>query len=337
MTVSEEQVLEFLRHVETGEVTLEAQQDPQIHIKSDILYEASNGWKIEVSNWGGQFSGIVEIILPSGDILDLDYLDEHMAEVRVYFPDKDVEWLAYKMKETIIGYIYKPHDKLGIFETCQAGDIITNPDREPPWIIVNHSLQDTIVAHWPGRLWCAEAVDILDPQDHRGNYTRCVSVKIVKEEETDWLFGPYGTKIEDILHYASKLNISKAEILAGSRSDTAKSLQSQGWHRWMAKEERHDRDPQRDMSGVVVAGSQKPKSPIGHGLSCVHRCVWDSAKREVGDAAFDEDEEEMWMKPPWSKAASALLDAAWALGVPDLFSEAERETLLAAWNERNNL
>ena len=334
MEVSEEDVLAFLRQIETGEVILTPTLNPQVHIKGEILYEADNGWKIEISNWSGQFSGIVEIVLPNGRILDMDFLDENMPDVCFYSPDKDVEWRAYRMKKTIWGYIYKPEGKLGIFEGAKAGQIISNPDREPPWIIVNHSLRDTIVAKWPGQLWLAEVLDALEPQNHRGNYTRCVSVKMIKPVETDWLFGSHGKKIEEVLNFANKLDIDAAQRLVLNRSKEAGPLTSEGWHRWKAKVDIVDDTPEHDMEGVIMLGSGSTSSPIGHGLGLVHDGVWQSAKREMGNKAFEEDEEEMWIKPPWSGAASALMDAAWALGVPDLFSEPEMSTLLQAWNRR---
>ena len=97
--ISEQEVLAFLEQIETGEVTLVPQLDPQVHIKGDIPYKASNSWCIEISNWSGQFSGISEIILPSGEVLDVGFIDTHMPKVALYFPDPDIEWQVYRMKE----------------------------------------------------------------------------------------------------------------------------------------------------------------------------------------------------------------------------------------------
>ena len=83
---------------------------------------------------------------------------------------------------------------------------MSTPSREPPWIIVDHSLRDVTVARWPGRLWLAQVLDRLEPQDHRGNYTRCVSVKIVREIPTHNLFGPYGDQVEQVLRFAGGLD-----------------------------------------------------------------------------------------------------------------------------------
>jgi len=57
----------------------------------------------------------------------------------------------------------------------------------------------------------------------------------------------------------------------------------------------------------------------------------------AGDAAFNEDEDDIWLVSPWREAASAMMDAAWALGAPELFSEDEREKLLQAWKARERL
>ena len=237
-------------------------------------------------------------------------------------------------EKTIIGYIYNSEDKLGIFKEAQTGQIVSNPDREPPWIIVNHSLQDTTVARWPGRLWRAEVLDAIEPQNHRGNYTRCASVKIIEPVATDCLFGRHGKKTEDVIAYANRLDIHMAENLARHRAKDAGPITSEGWHRWKVAADIKDDTPECDMEGVIMIGSGSHTSPIGHGLALVHRGVWESAKREVGDAAFDQDEEEMWLKPPWSEAGSVMLETAWALGAPQYFSEAELETLLQAWTRR---
>ena len=238
------------------------------------------------------------------------------------------------MKKTIIGYIYRPMDKLGLFQNCSVGQIISKADDNPPWIIVHHSLDDTLAANWPGRLWRAEALGALDPQDHTGNYTRCVSVKIIKEVETEILFGEFGTRIEEILKFASTLQLQTAQHLVNSRHEEAKSITSEGWHRWIKTNGSVDRNPNDDMSGVVAIGGNARKSPIGHGLSLVHRCVREAAKRDMGETAFEEDDEGIWLIQPWSDAAGVLMEAAWAFGAPDLFNQLEIETLLEGWNQR---
>lgn len=99
LNITEREVLYFLRQIELGEVTLTPDIDPQVQYKGDVLFTASNGWKIEVSNWSGQFSGIVEFILPDAQVIDDDFLQKYLQSVCHYFPNPDVEWRAYKMKD----------------------------------------------------------------------------------------------------------------------------------------------------------------------------------------------------------------------------------------------
>ena len=333
MSVTESDVLEVLRAIEMGEIMLTPDRDPQEQFKGDILFSAPDGWKIEVSNWSGEFAGIVEIVLPDGRVLDMEYLDTRMPQVAAYFPDADVAWFAYGMKKIISGYIYVSADKPGRFADAEPGDVISNPGEEPPYIIVDETLADVVVARWPGVLWRAQVIEAIEPQDHRGNYTRSRSVKLLDRVDTHSLFGRHGKAVEDILRVASVLTQAQAQTLTARRHPDARALQSAGYHRWLEQEGQKVAEG-RDMSGVVAAGQGRSRSPIGHGLSLIHRGVWDSAQHAAGEAAFDEDEEERWLVEPWSEAAGALMDAGWALGVPDLFDEAEREILLQAWRAR---
>ena len=333
MNVSEDDVLGVLKQIETGGVTLVPDYDPQERIKGDVLYRASNGWTIEVSNWSGEFAGIVEIGLPDGSILDMDHLDRCMPGVAEYFPGKDVAWRAYRMKALETGFIYLSDDNLGRFADAKEGTVVSNPSTEPPWIIVDDSLRDVTVARWPGRLWLAQVLDRLEPQDHRGNYTRCVSVKIVREMPTHNLFGPCGEQVEQALRFAGGLDRVGAERLASHRHPDAAELTSQGWHRWQALVTAKDNRPDRDMRGVVTAANNL-KSPVGHGLSLAHSAVSDAAERIDGDAAFEEDEDERWLIGPWAAAGSAMLETVWGLGAPELFDVPEREKLLWAWQNR---
>lgn len=103
LPITEAEVLSILRQIELGEVMLTPDVDPQIQFKGDVLFTASNGWKIEVSNWSGNFGGIVEIILPGGQVLDDDFLQEHLQSVCHYFPSPEFEWRAYKMRDNTSG------------------------------------------------------------------------------------------------------------------------------------------------------------------------------------------------------------------------------------------
>lgn len=328
--ITEAEILTVLRQVELGEITLTPDHDPQVKIKGDIIFTASNGWKIEVSNWSGHFSGISEIILSDGHVIDDDFLQEHLQSVCHYFPEPEIEWRAYKMKFTRIGYIYTPTDEIGLFQDSQPGQIVSCADRQPPWIIVDHSLQDVVVARWPGRLLRAEVIEAVEPQDHRGNYTRCIAVKIIAEVKTDFLFGRFGSKVEEILQFASTIRLSEAQSLAGPRANMLKGIVSGGWKRWERENDIIDDILDDNKDHMTLSGSGVHTSPIGHGLELIHRAVWDAAHQ---DMAFHENKEEISLKSPWSDATSELMAAAWALGAPDLFNQAEIETLLEMWDK----
>ena len=332
--IHEVEILSVLKRIETGALTVTPDQDPQEQIKGDILFRVSNGWKIEVCNWSGEFGGIVEIITPDGQILDTDYLERHMPRVDDYYPEPDIADNAWGMKPVETGFIYVSDVKPGRLKDAKANDVISNPNAGPPWIVLYPKLRDVLVAHWPGKLWLVHVLERLEPQDHRGNYTRCISVKLIREMDTHNLFGAHGRAVETILRYATGLTRVKAQHLSANRHAEAKALQSAGWHRWQEQVTRKPTTIREDMSGVVKAANNLT-SPVGYGLSLAHGGVWDSAKAIDGDAAFEEDEDDVWMVEPWAGAGSVMMDAVWALGAPDLFEEAECEKLLQAWNARH--
>lgn len=333
MGISENDILSLLKDIERGKVKLTPDEDPQEQIKGDILFRTENGWTFEVSNWCGEFAGIVEVVTPDGSVLDTEFLEHHMSRVHDYFPSADVAEHAWGMKAVECGFIYVADSKPGRLQNAKAGDIIANPDDGPPWIVLYPRLKDVLVARWPGTLWLAQVIKRLEPQDHRGNYIRCISVKFIREMDTHLLFGPNGKDVETVLKYALNINRAQALNLSKNRHENAKALQSAGWHRWQEKVKGEDNTPDRDMSGVVK-GANNLNSPVGHGLSLAHRGVWDAAKRIDGEAAFEENEEEMWLIEPWAGAGSVMLDTVWAMGAPELFDEDEREVLLQAWNRR---
>lgn len=333
MAIDQEDILKVLRQVEMGEITLTPNKDPLYQIKGDILFAASNGWTIEVSNWSGEFAGIVEITIADGTVLDTDYLEKNMPMVDQYFPEAEVALRAYGMKPIEVGFLYLSHDKLGRFEGAKAGDVISNPNHEPPWMIVEPQLKNVLVARWPGKLWLTQVLEKLKPQDHRGSYIRCISVKLIREMVTANLFGPCGEAVETVLAYASQLSPSEAEELSVQRHDEAKALQSAGWHRWQALLSENPPDSSRDMSDVVIVANNV-SSPVGYGLSRAHGLTRQAAIAAVGDAAIEEDEEDSWLVEPWASAASSLMDAVWALGAPELFDASEHEKLLHAWSRR---
>ena len=56
------------------------------------------------------------------------------------------------------GVVYVSELEDGPMKNASVGSTVRNPDKRPPWIVVNHSLQSVIVAKWPGKLWKVEII-----------------------------------------------------------------------------------------------------------------------------------------------------------------------------------
>jgi hypothetical protein len=78
-------------------------------------------------------------------------------------------------------------------------------------------------------------------------------------------------------------------------------------------------------------GGVHPRSPINSGLSVVYNELYKRAVSLSGDAATKTDGENTWLVEPWRGASAALLDAALALGAPDLAGSKDGEILTLAW------
>lgn len=306
MSATEHDVLQVLCRIENGEITMIPALDPQRYIKSDISYHASNGWTIEVACWSGEFSGIVEVRLPDGQILDVDFLETDMPQVSTYLPDSEVAWRAYRMGTAEVGYVYMPSDEPGLFDGVDSGAVVENPERKAPYIVVNHELCDITVARWPGRLWQVQVLDRLEPQGHRGHYTRCFAVRVLTELKTQDLFGEHGEAVENVLSYAATLTLERAEQLSRHRHADAGSLQSQAWKRWLTSTQNVATVDASEMDSVLAAGNGRARSPIGHGLSLVFRGVWDAAVGQCGDSALAQDDDESCLVTPWAAAVDVM-------------------------------
>lgn len=240
-------------------------------------------------------------------------------------------------KVTIEGYVYQQSSDLGLFEDCQVGDIVAKPDRKPPWIVVSHSFDDVIAPRWPLCIWRVEVIDPLQPQGHKGNYTRCFAVRVLERVESSQLFGEHGESVELVLQTASDLDLPMAHLLAKSRSEEVGNLYSRGWVRWMEEQGIPNHHGTEDFIGVLRVSSRPKGSPIGSATSLIHQCVFDSAEREEGKTAFEESDDGVWLKQPWSDATQVLLEAAFALGAPHIFDKEERYMLLNGWASAKGL
>jgi hypothetical protein len=92
--VSETEVMEVLRAIERGSVLLRPKRDPQDIYAGDVLYTASNGWRITIFNDANEWDYIDHIETSDGRTLDFDAIDQ-MPRVREYEPSEDVAWSRY--------------------------------------------------------------------------------------------------------------------------------------------------------------------------------------------------------------------------------------------------
>lgn len=212
-------------------------------------------------------------------------------------------------------------------------------------IVVDHAISTVIVARWPGGLLRVASVPPSDDQERAAlaraaqnlradaGYTWVLAVGVLAELSTWDLFGPHGQAVAAVLDRARLLDAMAARDLAAARHPQADQAYSRAWRRWLEQQPGRTPDQAEDCSRVLaVHGAGPAGSPIGHGISLAWACVADSARQCAGPGAFavNEEEDEVLLDP-WATAACALLDAAMALGGPELTGPADAALLTTAW------
>ena len=249
------------------------------------------------------------------------------------------------MPDMVEGYMYADEDRPGLMAGAKVGTRVRTPSWGPPWIVVDHRVDAVIVARWPGRLFRVASVPPSSDEERialasaAGNlradagYTRVFAVDVLAELPAGLLFGPHGDAVIEVLEYARRLTEPVAWELAAARDPGADSAYSRAWQRWLDGQPNAAPYRNGDHSHVLaIPGAGPVCSPIGHGLTVLSRCVTDSARRCSGSTAFtvDENGDEVLLDP-WTGAASALLNAAMAIGAHDLVDSADAARLTAAW------
>lgn len=241
--------------------------------------------------------------------------------------------------------MYAADAKPGPLAGAAIGDRVRTPFPGPPWIVVDHAIETVVVARWPGRLLRVASVPPADEAERDAldraaenlradaGYTRVLAVDVLAELPSWILFGGHGKAVADVLERARRLDVPGARDLAAHRHREADGAYSRTWQRWLDRQP--DGAPYRagDHSRLLaVPGAGRTGSPAGHGFTLTWTCVRDSARRCEGTAAFTvgADGDEILLDP-WATAATALLDAAMALGAPDLADPADAAVLTRAW------
>jgi len=87
--ISTDQVLAFYRDIESGVIRLVAELDPQDVYAGDVVYRASNGWRLTVFNDANEFDYVDEVRTIDGRVTDYDFIDGTSAD---WSPDDEVAW-----------------------------------------------------------------------------------------------------------------------------------------------------------------------------------------------------------------------------------------------------
>jgi hypothetical protein len=95
MTISESELLAFLRDIEEGRITLTTWKDPRDEW-GDTEYSASNGWTITVFNDCGEWDYIDSVKTNDGRSIYFDDLSA-LTSIRNYYPLGDTAWTCYRM------------------------------------------------------------------------------------------------------------------------------------------------------------------------------------------------------------------------------------------------
>lgn len=247
--------------------------------------------------------------------------------------DTSVEGFVYVPREEEVEDRYRGPDDSGVIE-CVA---------PPPWLVVHAEADSVGLTSWPpGRLW---RVSTLPPRTSEeaaqlkklnaifrpdAGHTRVSRVRVLEQVPVRVLFGDNGAAVEEVVDYASQLTRDEAETLDSSRRADAGSALARVGKRFLDSEVGRSIEP-----ALLAAGL---RSPVNAALHLIASLTRRQALSIDGDRAIvivgeDGDGPEDELVAPWYGAGWALVEAAMALGAPQL-SGGDAEVLLAAWNYR---
>jgi len=95
-SISEAELLQFLKAIEDGSVVLQADDDPQGVYAGNVSYAASNGWRMTVFNDCNEWDYVDRVQTADGRSLDFDAI-ESMPLAGAYDPSTEVAWSRYEI------------------------------------------------------------------------------------------------------------------------------------------------------------------------------------------------------------------------------------------------
>jgi len=97
LAIDKEEILAFLRVIESGEVVLTPLHEPQDVFAGPVEYNASNGWKIAVFNDANEWDYIEWVTTSDGRAVDFFELTQQASELANYAPSAENAWLRYRI------------------------------------------------------------------------------------------------------------------------------------------------------------------------------------------------------------------------------------------------
>jgi hypothetical protein len=229
-------------------------------------------------------------------------------------------YLAERDEDDFLGV---PLPAVGVRVTFDVEKLFAARERLPYAIPVDRTLtgDEGLLVHedpmavlqLPLRLWRVDELDGVVRPAPAGRWLRCRSLT-VQEQLPRWLvMGPYGAAVERVIDQACGLTDELVHALAALDPADEQELTSVVWQRFLAV--------------------RRSGSPVGCGLSTVHGCVAEAARRTDPHLfGWDEaDGVEVLTDPAWQEASRAANAAALGLGARDLVSPQESERLARRW------
>jgi len=248
---------------------------------------------------------------------------------------------SFKAKK-IRGYIYSSLKDDKRFSGVKEGSIIQNIDNTPPWIVVDHLLENVLITQWPGKLFEVEIINLSKEKYlNKGlvkdvSYTRTLGVQIIRELSVDNLFGLNGNSISQIIDVTRNISQEEVTYLSNYNIDEAREIYSQAWKKWIRLTGESSPYLEEDHFDTleILNQNQKNSSPINHGLSIIASHINLRAKEVLGENAVTIDEDgEVNLNSLWAEACERLLHAGMSFESNDLLSPTEKEILLLPWRK----
>lgn len=239
-------------------------------------------------------------------------------------------------KKKIQGFVYSADEDNELFKDAKVGDLITKQDRNPPFIVVTHTLDMIIIAKWPGKLYKVEVINQSEEKDLNQGlvenvwYTRTLGIKILEEVPIENIFGQNGIQISRLIDWTRNITEEQVTALSKYNVKSGRDLFTKAWKNWILLTDKNYVYLNENHYNTlkVFLKNQVHGSPIREGLLIISSQFNIRARELVGEAAFGVDEEgEICLLPKWSKACEKLRQAGMSYESDNLLTESEKETI----------